>query len=190
MSATPNFRVYSAGGINTSGNPVIVLPDSELVPAGGFNPGSTPPGRRTALPADNVFYIGQLDTVVRVSRVHSVWLDAGLGIAPEWKVPVLEPSTAGQPSGTNVLLDFRSATTFSGGVATDPFNASRLDVYGNDPRPSNQSPFIPTNLSDWSSDVGVGDGKRYLQVRLTFVNNIATGLSPELTGLALPFGFP
>ncbi|MSR61777.1 MAG: hypothetical protein EXS08_04955 [Planctomycetes bacterium] len=189
LSATPNFRVYSAGGINTSGNPVIVLPDSELVPAGGFNPGSTPPGRRTALPADNVFYIGQLDTVVRVSRVHTAWLDAGLGIAPEWKVPVLEPSTAGQPSGTDVLLDFRSATGFTGGLVSDPFNASKFDVYGDAQLP-NANPFTPTTRSDWSSDVGVGDGKRYLQVRLTFVNNIATGLSPELTGLALPFGFP
>ena len=137
----------------------------------------------------DAFYIGQLDTVVRVSRAHTVWLDAGLGIAPEWKGPVLEPSTAGQPSGTDVLLDFRSATGFTGGLASDPFNASKFDVYGDAQLPT-ANPFTPTSLSDWSSDIGVGDGKRYLQVRLTFVNNIATGLSPELTGLALPFGFP
>jgi len=187
FSATPNFRAFSAGGINTSGNPVIVLPDSELIPAGGFNPNSTPPGRRTALPADNVFYIGQLDTVVRVSRVHTVWLDAGLISTPDWKTPVLEPSTAGQPAGTDVLLDFRSATGFSGGGATDPFNAARLDVYGNGLLPN---PANPQSLSDWSSDIAIGNGKRFLQVRLTFVNNIATGLSPELTGLALPYEFP
>jgi hypothetical protein len=127
---TPNFRAYSAGGINNFGNPVIVLPDTETFPKGGFNPLGTPPGARTLTSADNTFYLGELDTVVRVSRVHTVWLDSTLvGVTPTWLAPVLDPSLAAQPLGTNILLDFRSAAGFNGQPPiTSPFNASAMDV--------------------------------------------------------------
>jgi len=177
---TPNFRAYSSGGINTVGGREIVLPDSEDVPSGGFNANSTPPGRRTTTTADSTFYMGQLDTVVRVSRVHTAWLDSGAFANPTWLTPVLEPANSAQPLGTQVLLDFRSATGFNGG-GTAPFDAATFDVFGD------QSTNTPQTLSDWSNDVSIGNAKRYLQVRLTFVNNISTGTSPELNVLALPF---
>ncbi len=173
----PNFRVFSAGGVTSIGTESPILPDAEVTPKGGFNPTT---GLTTA-PGDNQFYIGQLDTVVRLSRVHTVWLDSGLGGVTSWQPPVVEPAT-GQPSGTAVLLDFRSATNFSGvGTPTAPFNAATLNAYGN------QTVNTPVGLSDWSNNITLANGKRYLQVRITFVNNPETGLSPELTALALPF---
>lgn len=188
LASTPNFRVYSAGGINTVGGREIVLPDSEDVPAGGFNANSTPPGRRTTTTGDSVFYMGQLDTVVRVSRVHTVWLDSNSLGTPTWLTPVLEPANTAQPLGTGVLLDFRAASGFQGtGAASAPFNGASLDVFGDSLTSTGPSSFTPQGLSDWSSSASVANAKRYIQVRLTLVNNIDTGTNPELSVLALPF---
>jgi len=181
-ATTPNFRAYSSGGIDTTGDRQIVLPDSEDIPQGGYNANSTPPGRRTTTTADNVFYLGQLDTVVRVSRVHTVWLDSGNLVSPTWQTPVLEPANSAQPIGTQVVVDFRSATGFSA-AGNQPFNGSALDAFGDTASNAPQ----PQNLSAWSSDIAIGNDKRYLQARLSFLNNIETGTSPELNILSLPF---
>ena len=74
-SSKPYFRAFSTGGINTQGNTVLVLPDTEEEANGGFNPGSNPPGQKT-FGLDNTFYIGAADFVTRISRVHSVWFEA------------------------------------------------------------------------------------------------------------------
>jgi hypothetical protein len=118
--------------------------------------------------------------VAKVSRVHTVWLDGGSGNFPLWRTPVLEPSLAVQPSGTNVLLDFRGTPGFSS-ASSAPFNASLFDVFGD------QTGGVPTEQNDWSSDITTANNKRYIQVRITFVNNLATGLSPELTAIAFPY---
>lgn len=176
----PGFRAYSAGGRSgTGGTDTLVLPDSETVPMGNVNPGGNLPS------SDSVFYLGQLDTVVRVSRVHSVWLDSGLGILPRWRTPVVDPPT--QPTGTSIQLDFRSASGFTGGdAATAPFDASLLNPYGD---PVDAMDFAPQNLADWSNQIVIGNDQRYLQLRISFVNNIATGVGPELSALALPYDF-
>jgi len=181
LVSTPNFRAYSAGGVNTVGGLEVVLPDSEDVPQGGFNANSAPPGRRTTTTADGVFYIGQLDTVVRVSRMHTVWLDSGNLVSPTWLTPILDPANTAQPTGTQVLLEFRGTQNFS--TLTGPFNAANLDVFGN-PVPSTLYSTTPT---DWSTDVTIGNTRRYLQMRMTFFNNISTGTSPELNAVVLPF---
>ena len=72
-SRLPAFRVFSTGGVNTSGQTITKDPDLELQPDGGFNPSSTPPGKTTP-PDDPSFYIGQMDTITRISRVHSIWI--------------------------------------------------------------------------------------------------------------------
>jgi len=41
----------------------------------------------------------------------------------------------------------------------------------------------------WSGDIDAVDGARYLQLRISFLSNIETGLSPELDALGLPFSF-
>jgi hypothetical protein len=185
---TPNFRVYSAGGINTVGGKEIVLPDSEDFPAGGFNANSTPPGRKTTTTGDSVFYMGQLDTIVRISRVHTVWLDSASAGAPTWLTPVLEPANSSQPIGTGVVLDFRGASGFSGsGALAGPYNAAALDAFGNALTTTGGNGFTPQSLTDWSPVVSDANGRRFVQVRATFLNNISTGTSPELSVIALPF---
>ncbi|HEX6885450.1 MAG TPA: Ig-like domain-containing protein [Planctomycetota bacterium] len=174
----PGFRAYSAGGSNGLSDQVV-LPDSETVPRGAVNPGGNTPS------SDSIFYLGQLDTIVRVSRVHSVWLDAGLNVQPQWRTPIQEPPS--QPTGASVQLDFRSATGFTGmNPSTSPFDASRLDPYGD---AIDSGDFSPQNPTDWSNQIVIGNGQRYLQVRVSFVNNIATGVGPELSALALPYDF-
>lgn len=183
------FRAYSAGGFNNFGNPVTILPDTETFPKGGFNPFSIPAGARTPA-ADNVFYLGQLDTVVRISRVHTAWLDSGV-LGALWREAVLEPDA--QPSGTGVVLDFRGVTGF-GGTGTLPFDASQIDPYGNEvlvqgmagPMPP-QNPLVEE--TPWSGNIA-SIVRRYIQVRLTFSNNIATEVSPEITALGLAYDLP
>ncbi len=181
-SPLPAFRAYSSGGINTAGLPQVVLPDQELVPQGGFNPISTPPGQRT-MPAENAFYIGQLDTVARVSRVHSIWLDTGVA-NPGFVAPQMSPAAAAQPAGTQIALAFRGALGFSASPPAAPFDAQRLDAYGE--LPAGTVTFL-NGVSTWSSAIQALDGARYLQVRLTFVNNVTSGASPALTALGIPF---
>src|SRR5262249_16366126 len=126
-SARPAFRAYSAGGIDTHGQPGIVDPDAELFRAGGLNPYSSPPGGHT-LPIDNVTYIGQLDLVYRVNRIHSAWFDTGAsGTDFAALVPtVVENDDLGH---VPVHLDVRGATGFSGTSGAEN-DASRIDAYG------------------------------------------------------------
>jgi len=178
----PNFRAYSAGGINTAGLRTLVLPDSADTPSGGFNPLSTPPGKATLTDSDNLSYLGQLDTVVRVSVVHTVWLDAGLGILPIWQAQVTLPTRDDQPLGTEVLLEFRGATGFAGTSGAE-FDATKLNAYGE--LTMGTANFLGSG--SWSSDISTANGGEFIQVRITFKNNIETGLSPKLDALALPF---
>jgi hypothetical protein len=178
-AAIPGFRAYSAGG-RSGGVDQVILPDSQAVPVGNINPGGN------LASSDAIFYLGQIDTVIRVSRVHSVWLDSGLPGASQWRTPVFDPPTL--PSGTSILVEFRSASGFSGGTPNrDPFDASRMDPYGNQTSDMDSQPQSLTE--GWSNLIAVGNGQRYLQLRLTFVNNISTGVAPELSALALPYEF-
>lgn len=117
-SSKPYFRAFSTGGINQSGNRVLVDPDTENEANGGFNPGSNPPGK-TTFGLDNSFYIGAADFVTRVSRTHSVFFQAvnpltgNLFENPLYIDPVMEPALADQPNGTSIKLAFRGVHTFN-----------------------------------------------------------------------------
>ncbi len=179
-SAQPYFRAFSAGGINTAGVPVVKNPDLELVPSGGFNPFSLPPGQPTP-GADNVFYIGQADLVIRVSRGHTVWIDTL--VAPTFIEPVVEPDPALQPQGAQVVIDYRGADGFSG-AGTAPFDASQLDPYGD---VTSGSVLFHNAVETWSDDIMDVNGARYLQMRFTFLSNVATGQTAELSSLGVAF---
>jgi hypothetical protein len=174
-SALPAFRAFSSGGFNTQGLPVVVDPDAENVPLGGFNPNSSPPGRRTR-PIDNAFYLGQLDLVYRVSRVHSVWLDTATA-APDYAVLQLGDIL---PGSTSVAVEVRGALGFST-ANTAPFDAARLDAYGD------QVIAVPIGIRAWSPQLDDADGARYVQLRLAFINDLAAGATPELDWLGLGF---
>jgi len=182
-SAMPAFRAYSSGGVNRFGMQVTVNPDTELSPQGGLNPFSSPPGQRTRFSAENVFYLGQLDTVARISRAHTIWLDTGVA-SPAPLAPLAAPAPAHQPDGTAVILDFRGATGFSPNALTAPFDSRRLDAYGD---LTLGTVAFRNGTATWTSDVSTLDGARYLQVRVSFVNNLVTQTSPELSALGIPF---
>ncbi|MEW6074445.1 MAG: Ig-like domain-containing protein [Planctomycetota bacterium] len=177
----PTFRVFSSGGIDSSYNQIAKNPDLEDVPDGGFNPASTPPGQPTP-PGDNLLYIGQLDTVIRVSRVHTVWFAAGVS-SPDYLPPVVFPDPDAQPEGTVALLEYRGAAGFSG-AGESVYDGTKLDPYGDlAPGVAGSVTFYGDGL--WYDDVDQYDGAPYLQVRITFLSNIDTLRYAELDGLGL-----
>ena len=194
-SSRPNFRAFSTGGIDQGGTTHKIDPDSEPVATGGYDPsGAKTPG------TDNTFYIGQVDFVVRVSRVVSKWLDVGAGYGAIFVSPVVEPTLPEQPSGTQVVLAFRGATTVtsSGGGGwsnRDQENADNYDAYGNT-QDLNGGPtgcgctITPTFLNadaTWKSDMSEIDTARFFQFRATFVSNTETLLTPEISALGFAY---
>ena len=212
-SARPNFRVFSTGGFNTSGTAVVKNPDLETSPSGGFNPSTVPPGKTTP-GQDNSFYIGQLDIVTRVSRAHSIFLNADDDPSPDYLDPVLEPLAEEQPVGTQIVLAYRGAfavmTTEDG---SPHLNAMDLDFYGDqsdkpsgmppttsgvagDPQFKNNGvdfPPLPGNppgeVEDetWKNDIDEIDGLQFVQLRVTFISNAESNLSPELSAIGIAF---
>jgi len=179
----PCFRAYTTGGTDESRQQVRVDPDLALFPEGGFNPGSRPPGQRTTFQADNSFYVGQLDTVVRVSRCHTVWHDSLLG-DPHYFTPVVSPRPDEQPPGTRIELEFRGAAGFTGQAVTDAFDANALDPLG-DVLPDEVQFFEGDGT--WTASLEELSGARYLQLRITFVNNIEALIFPELSSVGIAF---
>jgi hypothetical protein len=209
-SAWPAFRAYSTGGINTSGVSVIKDPDRETSPSGGYNPSTNPPGNQTRNAHDNSFYIGQLDVVTRISRVHTAWIDTRMP-APDFIQPQVLPAPQDQPVGTSILIEYRGSNGF---VLEDldmdvdeslfPFDARRLDPYGDivvDIPDAGDNPIRwelgSTEFTgsvdyvgdgpQWSGSIDEMDGARYLQMRITFLSNIETFQSPVLSAIGLAF---
>ena len=223
-SPQPSFRSFSSGGFDTTGLAIQRNPDTELTPKGGFNPTSNPPGQPTPRADDNSFYIGQLDVVTRVARVHTIWIDTEQA-SPDLLDPVILPDGADQPSGTQVIVEYRGASAFQLSnidvqmgtdvdEATFPFDAQHLNAYGDifavfstahtdperhavlgittNPQNNNAQDFpgqvsFNTGVSTWSPDIDSIDGSKFVQMRITFLSNIATGLSPELSAIGLAF---
>lgn len=195
-SARPNFRAFSTGGVNTSGQTVLVDPDASVVASGGFNPASVPPGQITP-GIDNVWQHGQVDLVLRVSRVHSIWFDAGSS-STSFAPAVLEPRASEQPAGTSLELSYRGASSLGPGVPPIQRDAHALDPYGEPalcpslaggcslvPGTCNGSVSYFLNDPRWKSSSVALNGARFLQVRASFVANVATNEVPLLSSLGL-----
>lgn len=187
-SVRPNFRAFSQGGINTAGVAVQKNPDAENSPSGGFNPNSTPPGQPTPFDADNTFYIGELDVVTRVSRVHTVFVDSN-DESPNYIDPVFEPDPSTYPAGTELVTDYRGAIDFTAMGLSQAFDATQLDPYGNPDAGANAVTFHSSG-SGWQSDIDALDGARYFQMRFSFFGNIATRLTPELSAVGIAYDVP
>ncbi len=178
-SPRPNFRAFSTGGFNTSGQAVVIDPDNQPVATGGYNPGSIPTPGASTMPVENTFYIGAMDLVVRVSRVHSIWLDSG-DASPAWSATI-EPSAAALPAGTQVQLAYRGATAVANqGALTD---AGQLDPYG-EPY-SGADPTFFQNDPTWKDALAQVDGARFLQVRISLISNAATNQAPYVSTLGI-----
>ncbi len=195
-SARPFFRAFSTGGVHpTTGVTTTVHPDSNFQAEGGIDPntGATTPW------GDNTLYYGQADFLVRVSRMHTVWLDT-LAPATIFADGVLEPGPELQPTGTQVVLAYRGATTFSPATtAPHPYaDADNLDAYGNlltqaqlnSIGATGVTPVTPTFLDSpnaWRSTASGVNGARFVQLRVSFLSNPQSGLSPTLSSLAIAF---
>ena len=207
-SPRPTFRIFSTGGYDTAGNPQTKNPDTQPSPTGGFNanPALTIAiGAKTSA-SDNVFYYGQLDLVVRVSRTHTRWLNTEEG-DPDYLTPVLEPRANDQPAGTELILAYRGSRVITNqpDASIDPrLNADSLDAYGDEfplggtslygfttARNPHITGFLhqdpATKIAPWQSSINDVDGGQYIQVRFTMIGNTETGLTPELSAFGLPF---
>ena len=116
---------------------------------------------------------------IRISRAHTIWLDSG-SIAPEYVGPVL---AADLPDATQVQVDFRGADGFAG-AGDGPFDASALDAYG---ELEEGTVLFHGGVSAWTGDLSQLDGARFVQVRLTFVNDLESSAHPTLDALSFAF---
>lgn len=208
-SSRPFFRAWSTGGTDESGTIISVDPDLEVKANGGFNPTSNPPGG-SLFGLDPVVYMGSMDLVVRISRSYSLWFEAvdpsgGTFFTPTYSTPVVEPRDTDQPLGTEVRLAFRGATEISheygpfdgmADVTSSRNNAATIDAYGDWYDPETLPPNHDEDLANvgitlkdgddsWHEDIAAIQGSRYYQLRVTFLSNSMTGLTPTLSAIAV-----
>ncbi len=185
-SPRPEFRAFSTGGVDSSNTVQKVDPDNDPVASGGYNPGSTPPGLPTP-PRDNSFYFGQVDFIVRVSVVHTIWFDSGstTGLV-DWQPPAVEPRPSSQPTGTQIVLAFRGAdsvTDASSGSGASR-DAGNINYYGVN-NSSFSVVFFNGGDSAWKDSIDDVDGARHVQTRMSLVSNPISGLTPRVQGYGL-----
>ena len=186
-SAFPSFRAYSTGGRNSEGVERLVDPDLAVSPRGGYHA----IGGSRLRSEDNTFYIGQLDTVIRVSRAFTVWIDTRFA-APSFLEPVVVPESSEQPLGTRVIIDYRGATGFDPEAGARPFESGNLDAYGflidiEVKPPANIPVEYVTMDSEWRASIAEIDGARYFQMRFSFINNIDSLLNPVLSAVGVAY---
>jgi hypothetical protein len=209
-SARPAFRAYSAGGVLSTGAVVKVDPDNQPNATGGFTPNGFPTGPGSEI--DPVFYLGQVDFVVRVNRVHSIWLDTfQFGLA-KFRAPVIDPPKSRQPAGTEIVVALRAADTVTNGIPSTGgplprHDATTYDPYG-EPKAAVLSPPLPfTNWvvvypivngqpdNTWKNDAALvnslpgGFAPRFIQMRITLFSNPVTSAVPELTAVGIPYTY-
>jgi hypothetical protein len=183
---TPAFRAFSTGGVNQNGVSITVNPDNEPTAKGGFNGNPTVGAIGAATPAiDPTVYIGQLDAVLRVSRVYTRVKNTGLA-NPTYRAVVLEPRPENQPPGTSLTLAYRGGTASETNQAATS-TATALNVYGNHLATAAQNqnlggrPWL--NFQQLTQQANY----QYLQTRFTFISNTATQLSPILESYAVAY---
>ena len=180
-------------GTNSSLQVITKDPDLELVPDGGFNPMS---GGAVTPPDDPSFYIGQMDTISRISRMHSIWIQT-LKSGPnpvDFLTPVIEPKATQQPVGTQLVFAYRGASNMGSTAATNAFDADLIDPYG-DVRlnagdfigDNTGVSFFPPGQDTWSDSIDDIDGASFFQFRITFIGDPTTLISAELSGLGFAF---
>ncbi|RMH02035.1 MAG: hypothetical protein D6702_09690 [Planctomycetota bacterium] len=190
QTSVPAFRIYSEGGQDASGQWHQVIPDNAAKggtqPVGGYVVGTGQPTD----PTDPLFYWTEVDFVLKVSRVYTHWFDMGGTLGPGQVVGVqLEPEIGNQPVGTSVQIEYRGAVQVDhpNNPTTDPSPllsaATGFGFYGDYDNASGQV----STPGDWTSDFTdlEGHNYRFLQIRITFVNDVDRGNQAVLDGLGL-----
>jgi hypothetical protein len=103
---------------------------------------------------------------------------------PHYLPPIIAPLPSEQPGNSRVELDFRGASSFSGSATTDAFDARQLDPLGDVGELEVQ---FHRGDNRWTSDVTTLDGAAYLQMRITFVNDIVALVGPELSAVGIAY---
>lgn len=188
LESAPFFTVYSGGSVTTGGVLQPVEPDLEIIAKG-----TIPPGGINCLPQNQIMLYGQGDFVVRINRAHSRWFQCAQSAGASFRFadPVIEPSVAQLPAGTQVLLHFRGATGITPTGATAPWlDARNLDPYGNR-NPLNATPaYVVTFLNadqSWKAPMSSIDGSFFFQTRVTMISSAESGATPEISGLGFAF---
>jgi hypothetical protein len=142
--------------------------------------------------ADNQWYVGQIDTVIRVSRAHSIWLKPVSSVdrdddgPADFRLPILLPSPDSFPEGTSVVLEYRGAGALNNAAQlANAQNADNLDAYGDIPPGMAQLMFLDGN--DWKTAISEIDGAELFQIRFTFINNIVKGVTADLDAVGISF---
>jgi hypothetical protein len=179
----PVARIHSTGAQLPNGSIVQVNPDQQTSATGSFDPtGAATPGPDAGL------YLGQADFVVRVNRMHTIWLDSG---APSnWEPALFLPGVLDQPTGTQVSVAYRGAVSITPVSGAEIDNAGIYNPYGNvESAPGGAALSVGFLNGDdtWQDDVSLLDGSRYLQLRLTMVSNVERDVEPALTSLGVSF---
>jgi hypothetical protein len=61
-----------------------------------------------------------------------------------------------------------------------------MDAYG-ELKPTDRVPLFVGDPYAWHDDIDDLDGAHFVQLRITFANDIQSGFSPSLDGLAIAF---
>jgi hypothetical protein len=172
LGGVPSFRIHSTGGALPNNNQVLINPDQAVTAIGGLDILGNP-----TFATDSMFYIGQAEFVVRISRIHSIWFNAGNGSS--WADPVMSPTESEQPGGTLISLAFRGAVmTQTGGQN----NADNIDMYG-EKTGGGFTPLFINQDDSWKTSLADITGAQYMQCRITMISNPESGVSPTLTAL-------
>ncbi|KAA3612393.1 MAG: hypothetical protein DWQ01_04390 [Planctomycetota bacterium] len=182
-SALPAFRVFSAGGRDPGGNWHWVVPDvpgtGGVQPNGGYH---SVTGAKTR-PNGPELYWAQIDFAVRVSRAYSHWFSLG-GLMADSRGYLLE--TGLQAHDGQVQVEFRGSSGLD--VSHCPpgtgilFEAEgAFDPYGDGLACGSDTLQTP---SAWTSNLeDLAGTAQFLQIRLTFLTDPATGVEPALDAM-------
>jgi hypothetical protein len=156
LAPDPNFRIFSLGSAGKVVHPDDIVNDPAARCAIGNTAGVGTNG-------DNDRYFAAFDYVKTTSKITSphVKIFPGTTIAPDFFPPVVQPSLADQPAGTQVKLEYEGALNTKGGGGTG-----------------------------FSADVNVADGFPCVAFRATFVGNVTTLLLPNFDLIAIPYRRP
>jgi hypothetical protein len=185
-SPRPFFRAFSNGGFNAAGTPIVKDPDLEINPSGAFNgnPALGPIGAPTP-PRDGSVYMGQIELITRISRMHSVLFDTTQA-DPDYSSLVVSPAPERQPAGTAILIAFRGDDSATLPANSPYLDATQLDIYG---EPIQATNALIVDNPTWSENLDSNDGNRHIQLRITFLSNPLTNAQPTLNALGLTWRY-
>jgi hypothetical protein len=160
LDSFPRFRAYSIGAQGSPINPDDIVNDKFARCASG-NPAHS--GNDSPFNGDNDRYFAAFDYVKTTSKITSPYVKVfpANTISPDYFAPVIQPSLADQPDGTQVLLEFQGANSAKGASPTG-----------------------------FSTDVNIADTRPFVAFRATFVGNITTLLLPNFDLIAIPYRRP